>query len=84
MEIELSDKNNDRKLTNPVFIPIYLTILSTLDSTEFTNALKHFLISLSLNGEDLSGLQLAVVKYCGQDRLQEYVLSGLWDGNDHS
>jgi hypothetical protein len=80
LESELSE-NGSRSLTNLIFVPAYLTILSTIDSNEFINVLKHYLITLSLRDEDLSGLQIAVVKYCGQDGLQEHVLSGLWDGN---
>ncbi|XP_011504966.1 PREDICTED: lisH domain and HEAT repeat-containing protein KIAA1468 homolog [Ceratosolen solmsi marchali] len=83
LESELAENDSNRTLTNLMLIPAYLTILSTIDSNEFINVLKHYLIALSLRDEDLSGLQIAVVKYCAQDQLQEHVLSGLWDGVVH-
>ncbi|XP_014219882.1 lisH domain and HEAT repeat-containing protein KIAA1468 homolog [Copidosoma floridanum] len=83
IETELLNPDISQKLMYPLVIPTYLTILSTLDDNEFMNSLKHFLITLSMRGENLSGLQIVVVKFCGQDRLQEYVLSGLWSGVVH-
>ncbi|XP_014225659.1 lisH domain and HEAT repeat-containing protein KIAA1468 homolog [Trichogramma pretiosum] len=80
IDIELSEVNDVKKLTNVNLVPAYLTILTTLDSNKFTNALKQYIISLARRSEDLSGLETMVVKYCAQSELQELVLSGIWDG----
>ena len=69
-----------QKFKNLTIIPAYLAILSTLEKDEFINSLKHFLIVLAMNGADISGLRIAVVKFCAQDGLQESVLTGLWEG----
>ncbi|OXU27774.1 hypothetical protein TSAR_009523 [Trichomalopsis sarcophagae] len=83
MNEELSALNDHNQTINLNLVPAHLSILSTLDSNEFTNALKHYLIEMALRGADLNGLRIAVVKYCAQDKLQEFVLSGLWDGVVH-
>lgn len=79
MEITSNGKNASLSL-----IPGYLTILSTLDGAELSNALKHYLVASAISGASISGLRLLVVKLCAQEKLQEHVLSGLWDGKDIS
>ncbi|KAJ8683790.1 hypothetical protein QAD02_019582 [Eretmocerus hayati] len=83
VESVLQGKTDDQTQINLLFIPAYLAIVSAVDCNEFTNILKYFFVELALCRVDLSCLQIAIVKFCGQDRLQEYVLSALWDGVVH-
>lgn len=75
--MELSSEKRDLKLS---LIPAYLTILSTLDGEELSNALNHFLVALSISGTNIVSLRLAVLRLCCQPHLQENVLTGLWGG----
>lgn len=61
-------------------IPTYLILLSTLNGTEVSKSLKQFLVALSMSGTSIISLQIAVIMLCAEEQMQEYVLSGLWDG----
>ncbi|XP_015110035.1 RAB11-binding protein RELCH homolog [Diachasma alloeum] len=64
-------------------IPIYLTILSTLDPAELTKNIKNFVVVCSMTGVDVSGLIVGVKRLCKQSRVVESVLTALWDGVVH-
>lgn len=61
-------------------IPTYLIILSTLNGIDVSKSLKQFLVALSMSGTSIASLQIAIIMLCIQEHMQEYVLSGLWDG----
>ena len=80
LEKQLLELSSDKRNLSLSLIPAYLTVLSTLDCTELSTALKHFLVTLSISGTSIASLQLAVVRLSRQPEMQEYILSGLWDG----
>lgn len=61
-------------------IPTYLILLSTLNGSEVSKTLKQFLVALSMSGTSITSLQIAIIMLCAEEHMQEYVLSGLWDG----
>lgn len=80
LEKEIMEITSTKKLRNLTIIPAYLAILSAYEKEEFVDAFKHFLVVLAMNGADMSGLRIAVVKFCGQDELRESVFTSLWQG----
>ena len=81
LEKQLLELSSDKRNLSLSLIPAYLIVLSTLDCTELSISLKHFLVALSMSGTNIASLQLAVVRLCRQAEMQEYVLSGLWEGS---
>lgn len=61
-------------------IPTYLIILSTLNGIDVSKSVKQFLVALSMSGTSITSLQIGIIMLCTQEHMQEYVLSGLWDG----
>ncbi|XP_012223943.1 RAB11-binding protein RELCH homolog isoform X2 [Linepithema humile] len=82
LERQLTALSTDKKNMSLFLVPCYLVILSTLDSTEFANYFKQFLVVLSMNHE-ISWLQLAISILCTYEHIQEHVLASLWDGVVH-
>lgn len=70
----------DKKKMSLTLIPTYLIILSTLNGIDVSKSLKQFLVALSMSGTSIASLQIAIIMLCIQEHMQEYVLSGLWDG----
>ncbi|XP_033223376.1 RAB11-binding protein RELCH homolog isoform X2 [Belonocnema kinseyi] len=83
LEKQLLELSSDKRNLSLSLIPAYLIVLSTLDCTELSISLKHFLVALSMSGTSVASLQLAVVRLCRQVEMQGYVLKGLWDGVVH-
>jgi len=83
LERQLIALSTDKKDMSLALIPCYLVILSTLDSTEFTNYFKQFLVVLSMSGTSISWLQIASNILCTREQIQELVLASLWDGLYH-
>ncbi|CAL7935188.1 unnamed protein product [Xylocopa violacea] len=83
LEKQLTTLSTHKKSMNLTLIPAYLIILSTLNGTDVSKCLKEFLVALSMSGTSITSLQVAIVVLCAQEYMQEYVLSGLWDGVVH-
>ncbi|XP_076546511.1 RAB11-binding protein RELCH homolog isoform X2 [Osmia lignaria lignaria] len=83
LEQQLTTLSTDKKNMSLTLIPAYLIILSTLNGTKVSNSLKQFLVALSMSGTSITSLQIAIIILCSQEHMQEYVLSGLWDGVVH-
>lgn len=80
--MELNSNVKEHRLS---LIPAFLTIISTLsDKSEFTNSLKYFLVALAISGASASSLRVSVLYLCGDVKLQEHILSALWDGEFRS
>lgn len=83
LEQQLTTLSMDRQSMTLTLIPAYLVILSTLNGMDVSKSLKQFLVVLSMSGSNITSLQIAVIMLCAQEHMQEYVLSGLWDGVVH-
>ncbi|XP_003702013.2 RAB11-binding protein RELCH homolog isoform X1 [Megachile rotundata] len=83
LEQQLTTLSTDKKNMSLTLIPTYLIILSTLNGTEVSNSLRQFLVALSMSGTSITSLQIALIILCAQEHMQEFVLSGLWDGVVH-
>ncbi|XP_031826270.1 RAB11-binding protein RELCH homolog isoform X2 [Nomia melanderi] len=83
LEQQLTALSPDKKNTSLTIMPMYLILLSTLDGAEVARWLKEFLFTLSINGISITCLQVAVIMLCTDEHMQEYILSGLWDGVVH-
>ncbi|XP_076243392.1 RAB11-binding protein RELCH homolog [Calliopsis andreniformis] len=83
LEQQLTILSTDKKNMNLTLIPTYLILLSTLNGTDVSKSLKQFLVALSMSGTSIISLQIAVIMLCAEEHMQEYVLSGLWDGVVH-
>ncbi|XP_017887570.1 RAB11-binding protein RELCH homolog isoform X1 [Ceratina calcarata] len=83
LEQQLTTLSSDKKSMSLTLIPAYLIILSTLNGTDVSKSLKQFLVALSMSGTSITSLQIAIIILCAQEHMQEYVLSGLWDGVVH-
>ncbi|XP_063983831.1 RAB11-binding protein RELCH homolog [Diachasmimorpha longicaudata] len=68
---------------NLCVIPIYLTIISTLDPTELSKNIKNFVVICAMSGVDVSSLIVGIKRLCKQSRVVESVLTALWDGVVH-
>lgn len=71
----------DNKNLSLTLIPAYLIMLSTLNGVEVSKSIKQFLVVLSMSGISITSLQIAIIKLCAKEEMQEHVLTGLWDGN---
>ena len=80
LEQQLTTLATDKKKMSLTLIPTYLIILSTLNGIDVSKSLKQFLVALSMSGTSITSLQIAIIMLCAQEHMQEYVLSGLWDG----
>ena len=83
LEQQLTILSADKRHMSLTLIPTYLILLSTLNGTEVSKSLKQFLVALSMSGTSITSLQIAVIMLCAEEQMQEYVLSGLWDGVVH-
>lgn len=83
LEQQLTTLATDKKKMSLTLIPTYLIILSTLNGIDVSKSLKQFLVALSMSGTSITSLQIAIIMLCTQEHMQEYVLSGLWDGVVH-
>ncbi|XP_076658534.1 RAB11-binding protein RELCH homolog [Halictus rubicundus] len=83
LEQQLTVLSTEKKNMNLTIMPTYLILLSTLNGTEVAKSLKEFLVALSMSGISITCLQIAVIMLCADEHMQEYVLSGLWDGVVH-
>lgn len=83
LEQQLTTLATDKKNMSLTLIPTYLIILSTLNGIDVSKSLKQFLVALSMSGTSITSLQIAIIMLCTQEHMQEYVLSGLWDGVVH-
>ncbi|XP_015186893.1 PREDICTED: lisH domain and HEAT repeat-containing protein KIAA1468 homolog isoform X1 [Polistes dominula] len=83
LEKQLSTLSMDNKNLSLTLIPAYLIILSTLNGIEVSKSIKQFLVVLSMSGISITSLQIAIVKLCAKEEMQEHVLTGLWDGVVH-
>lgn len=83
LEQQLTILSTDKRSMHLTLIPTYLILLSTLNGTEVSKSLKQFLVALSMSGTSIISLQIAVIMLCAEEQMQEYVLSGLWDGVVH-
>ncbi|XP_076170747.1 RAB11-binding protein RELCH homolog isoform X1 [Ptiloglossa arizonensis] len=83
LEQQLTILSADKKNMSLTLIPTYLILLSTLNGSEVSKTLKQFLVALSMSGTSITSLQIAIIMLCAEEHMQEYVLSGLWDGVVH-
>ncbi|KAF7407686.1 hypothetical protein HZH66_002223 [Vespula vulgaris] len=83
LEKQLSTLSMDNKNLSLTLIPAYLIMLSTLNGVEVSKSIKQFLVVLSMSGISITSLQIAIIKLCAKEEMQEHVLTGLWDGVVH-
>lgn len=82
LETDLTSLSGE-SVINLTLIPIYLTIISTLDEVELTRWVKSFVVMCSISGVDTVGLGLGIKRLCKQTKIVESVITGLWEGVVH-
>ncbi|KAF7994246.1 hypothetical protein HCN44_003336 [Aphidius gifuensis] len=79
LEDQLMDLSSDIVIKNLTLIPAYLTILSTIDISEMSKILKHFIIILSMSNYDSTCLILTVKILVKNIQIVDNLLTTLWD-----
>ncbi|XP_011301250.1 lisH domain and HEAT repeat-containing protein KIAA1468-like [Fopius arisanus] len=68
---------------NLTLIPVYLTIVSTLDTSDLSKSIKKFVVLCAMSGTDITTLIIGIKRLCTQSKFVEVVLTALWDGVVH-
>ncbi|XP_012259710.2 RAB11-binding protein RELCH homolog [Athalia rosae] len=83
LEEQLIKLSPDQGTLNLTLIPVYLTLLSTLDPIEVTKSLNQFIVAFAISGINSQILQMTVIRLCNQNHMQKHVLNALWEGVVH-